>query len=318
MRVSVIIPTFNRAGLVGETLDSLLAQTMQDLEAVVVDDGSADDTAGVVAGYAPRIRYVAQQNTGCAGASNRGIRETAAPYILILGSDDKLAPDCLAVLADRLDEHPDAGMAYGGYDEFGEGARAGDCFERWPPADGMIALKILRQCFFTAACSVMFRRTCVDEAGPFDEELGFAEDFDLWLRLAARRPAVCVRRVLSHVRASRQSKSRNVETIVQNELTKARIIERFLREHPAAAAELPQRERARIAARPYFDAGVWALRHRRRRDARRHLRAFLARYKFYPQGYWYYALSFCPWPLAEWFAGRVEHPQQEDEIPFGL
>lgn len=304
-RVSVVVPSYNRADLLPETLDSLVAQTMTDFEAVVVDDGSTDGTAEVVARYAPMVRRIWQENRGCAAACNHGIRETTAPCILILGSDDLLTPDCLQVLADTLDGHAEAGIAYGDSVEFGDCARPTRFFQRFPPRDGMVAAKVLLHFNLGAACSVMFRRSGLERVGLFDEGLRFAEEVDLWLRYAAASPCVSVPRVVSRVRASTVGKHWNPLAGPAHNDTRGRIRARFIEQHPEVAAQLSRRELAYVQARWHFDAGIWALRRRDRADARRLIGTFLKRCKHYPQGYWYYVLTFLPWRIVRRFDGEL-------------
>ncbi|WP_413989291.1 glycosyltransferase family 2 protein [Labrys okinawensis] len=100
---SVVIPTYNRAGVIRHTLDSVLAQTFDDFEVVVIDDGSKDDLASVIATFEdPRIRYVWQENGGGGAARNRGIDEARGRYVAFLDSDDVFLPDHLSVMHQLL------------------------------------------------------------------------------------------------------------------------------------------------------------------------------------------------------------------------
>ena len=112
-KVSVVIPTYNRAHLIGETLESVLAQTFGDYEIVVVDDGSTDDTRSVVEKVAPQARYIYQENTGIPEVLNVCIREARGEYIQHLGSDDVLIEDTLARSVALLDAYPDVAMVHG-------------------------------------------------------------------------------------------------------------------------------------------------------------------------------------------------------------
>ncbi|CAM5762345.1 hypothetical protein LMIY3S_00442 [Labrys miyagiensis] len=109
---SVVIPTYNRAGVIRRTLDSVLAQTFDDFEVVVVDDGSKDDLASVIATFEdPRIRYVWQENGGGGAARNRGIDEARGRYVAFLDSDDVFLPDHLSVMHQLLGGRADV-VAY--------------------------------------------------------------------------------------------------------------------------------------------------------------------------------------------------------------
>jgi glycosyltransferase involved in cell wall biosynthesis len=116
LTVSVVIPCYNSSGFVGRTLASVLAQTLDDLEVIVVDDGSTDEPAAVVEAVAagdPRVRIVRQENQGLARTRNKGARLANDPrYFLFLDADDILDPPMLATMVDHLDRHPAATLAY--------------------------------------------------------------------------------------------------------------------------------------------------------------------------------------------------------------
>jgi len=110
-RVSVIIPTFNRADRVSRAIDSVLSQTYRDFEIIVVDDGSSDNTREVVTAYGAPVRYVFQENQGPGAARNHGIRVAAGMYLGFLDSDDVWLPTFLAKTVAALDEYPDVDVA---------------------------------------------------------------------------------------------------------------------------------------------------------------------------------------------------------------
>ncbi|VAW76561.1 hypothetical protein MNBD_GAMMA15-435 [hydrothermal vent metagenome] len=110
MKVSVIIPTYNRAQLVSESIDSVLAQSYQNLEIIVIDDGSTDDTPSVLARYGDRITSIRQKNGGVNKARNRALEMATGEYIATLDNDDLWHNDKLALQVELLDQHP--GIAY--------------------------------------------------------------------------------------------------------------------------------------------------------------------------------------------------------------
>ena len=105
--VSVVIATYNRAGLLPETLDSVLHQTFEAFEVIVVDDGSTDDTRKVVRSYGDRIQYLYQENHGPSAARNLGVRYSRAPWISFQDSDDLCARNHLRTLYDYARDHED-------------------------------------------------------------------------------------------------------------------------------------------------------------------------------------------------------------------
>jgi glycosyltransferase involved in cell wall biosynthesis len=189
--VSVIIPTYDRAHMVCEAVDTVLAQTFQDVEVVVVDDGSTDGTSTVVCQrYDNRVRYFYQKNRGRSVARNRGIEASSGRYLLFLDSDDLLLPHALEYEVAYLDAHPGADVVYtDGYfcDEAGQDvARIAPARPVHGPEDILENLVISN--VITACHSAMVRRTALDAIGPpyFDEALRGTEDEDLWIRLAAQ------------------------------------------------------------------------------------------------------------------------------------
>src|SRR4051812_26302017 len=110
--VSVVIATYNSGRFVGQAVRSVLAQTYRPFEIVVVDDGSTDDTAGVLAGYRDGVRYVYQENRGPAAARNRGIAEAAGELVAFLDADDEWHPEKLSRQWEALSASPRAGLVH--------------------------------------------------------------------------------------------------------------------------------------------------------------------------------------------------------------
>src|SRR5689334_17679721 len=113
--VSVVIPAFNRAFILPEALDSVLAQTWKDFEILVVDDGSTDDSETALRPYVERfgVRFLRQANQGPAAARNRGIEAARGKYVAFLDSDDLWLPIKLSAQIPRMEAHPDVVMSYG-------------------------------------------------------------------------------------------------------------------------------------------------------------------------------------------------------------
>ena len=190
MRVSVVIPTYNRADFVREAIASVLRQDYPAIELIVVDDGSCDGTAAVVRGFEPAVRYVWQENRGVSAARNRGGAASSGDLIAFLDSDD-LSDDLW------LPRKVSAQVAY-----FEASAEAQACHtdEIWirrgvrvnerrihHKQGGWQFLASLPRCLISPS-AVMMRRTLWDRLGGFDESLPACEDYDLWLRLTATVP----------------------------------------------------------------------------------------------------------------------------------
>ena len=213
-RVSVIVPTHNAARYLPEAIDSVLGQTYRDFEIIVVDDGSTDDTQEVLARYGDQIRVVRQRNQGSAAARNAGILAARGEFIAFLDADDLWLPQKLERQMPLFGERPEIGWVYSDYREFDEsGLRTRSFFEREglrPPPEGWVLLALARDCI-TWTTTVVIRASCFQEAGLFDGAFPRAQDYDMWLRLAARFPVACAEEVLAlyrHYQAQVTSRTR--------------------------------------------------------------------------------------------------------------
>jgi glycosyltransferase involved in cell wall biosynthesis len=183
--VSVIIPAYNLAPYLTETLASLFAQTRRDFEAIVINDGSTDNTDEVLAPFLDRIVYIKQPNRGVMAARNAGLQRARGRYIALLDGDDLWLPRFLEVLVGMLEADSGLSAAYPNAYFFGSpnfnGRLHQDVFPVAEPVTFDRALR--RECYIFGL--LVFRRTVLDEVGVYDESLQGqgAEDFDLWLRM---------------------------------------------------------------------------------------------------------------------------------------
>jgi glycosyltransferase involved in cell wall biosynthesis len=216
MRVAVVVPCHDDGETLPETLASLVGEEAHEL--VVVDDGSQDpETLAVLAELTARgTRVIHQANAGLSGARMTGVDATTAPYVLPLDADDTLAPGALAALADGLDAHPDAAVAWGDVEVFGELSmtlRSARELDPW-------RLTYLNGIPGTS----MVRRTALLDAGGWSMGSGY-EDWDLWLSFAERGyGGVHVGRVV--LRYRRRSGRMLTDTIPKHEALYARLRER--------------------------------------------------------------------------------------------
>lgn len=245
--VSVVVPVYRSERFVAATIHSVLAQTLQAFEVVVVDDGSPDRSIEICKSFAdPRLRYVHQPNRGLAAARNAGIRAARGRYIAFLDSDDLWAPDKLTRQVEHLASRPGVGVSYGysifidengerlgGYQMLGrERTRAADCFVSNPIGNGSNAM---------VRAAVFSEDRWRDGARPppwgclFDEELRQAEDYELWLRIAllTRWRIACIPWVLTYYRVHPASLSADVD--VQDRFHR-RAIEKVAAYAPALVA----------------------------------------------------------------------------------
>jgi glycosyltransferase involved in cell wall biosynthesis len=188
------MPAFNRAHFIGRALESALSQTHPPDEIVVVDDGSTDNTSEIIAGFGEKVRYFRQNNAGPSSARNCAIREARCDFVALLDSDDLWSRDRLEKQVALLERHPELDVIFGLESKFDteDGLKAPeinheDYFEfldsvPCPVPDPVQML--LRENFFIATSSVVFRRACVERVGYFDEKIRLAEDYEYWLRFA--------------------------------------------------------------------------------------------------------------------------------------
>lgn len=229
--VSVVIPTYNYGHLVGEAVESALAQTYPSVEVIVIDDGSLDDTRERLTRYGNRIRYCYQPNAGLSAARNAGIQFARGDFIAFLDSDDAFHPTKLEVQMRWMQGDPSIALC------------ATDCIggdtPKWPTIDpGEIHARdvtlmelVLRSRF--GSCGVLVRKQCFERVGNFDTSLRSAEDRDMWIRIASEFRVVKLSAPLWWYRPTPGSMSRNA--------AKMELFERMVLERALAAPTLQSR-----------------------------------------------------------------------------
>jgi cellulose synthase/poly-beta-1,6-N-acetylglucosamine synthase-like glycosyltransferase len=189
-KVSVIVPAYNVRSYIEEALVSLESQSLQEFEAIVVDDGSTDGTAEVVELFCQRdsrFRLLQKQNGGLSSARNHGIRHARADYIALLDSDDTYEPDKLANHVAVLDRVPEVGVVYSASRAIRDDGHPTLMYLNGKPVYSDPLLALLCKNFIGHGSNAVFRRCLCDEVGEFDEALRSSEDVDFWLRIAATR-----------------------------------------------------------------------------------------------------------------------------------
>lgn len=196
--VSIIIPTFNRVEYLRAALDSVAAQTFQDYEVIVVDDGSTDGTQAYVADRPERIRYFWQPNQGVAEARNHGLRVIRSQYVAFLDSDDLWTPEFLAKTVGLLGQDPGLALVYTRFTSMDAAGRILGRHNK-EPFGGDVTLRLFASTFIHTS-AVVARSHAIRDAGGFDGRLSHNEDYDLWLRLSLRHrfglitEPLCIRR----------------------------------------------------------------------------------------------------------------------------
>jgi glycosyltransferase involved in cell wall biosynthesis len=267
--ISVVIPAYNAARFIGDALASIRAQTLRDIDVIVVDDGSTDSTVAKVQGFAPSldITIIRQPNAGPAAARNHGVRRARGRFCAFLDSDDVMLPERLESQLALFQAHPSLGLVHTDlmtFDDRGIIHRTRHAFSN--PCGGAVLDRLLIDNFITTS-TVMAPKERLIEAGLFNEKRRVSEDFELWLRMASRwtigfvdRPLVQYRRRPGSLSADKLLTARCALDVVEN----------FWSEHP----ELQRREskvyRHSLAHHLAF-AGAAALDQRRHGTALRYL-----------------------------------------------
>ena len=184
-KISVIMPAYNAERYIREAIDSILRQTWSDFELIIIDDGSTDSTAAIIAGYTDnRIRFCPNaQNMGVAATLNRGLELACGAYVARMDADDISLPERFAKQAAYLDAHPNVTVCGTAIELFCEGSVTGTRF----PAAGPEKLK--EDLFFSCGIahpSVMMRRAAILELGGYDPAFNGMEDYELWCRVAEK------------------------------------------------------------------------------------------------------------------------------------
>jgi glycosyltransferase involved in cell wall biosynthesis len=184
--VSVIIPTYNRAWILKEAIDSVLAQDFKDFELIVVNDGSTDNTGEILDSYDQDLIVLRQSNKGVSAARNRGIAAACGRLIAFLDSDDLWLPRKLSSQVDFFNFNPAAVINQTEEIWIRNGVRVNPK-TRHHKFSGMIFERSLGLCLVSPS-AVMMKRSLFDEVGVFDENLPACEDYDLWLRISCQYP----------------------------------------------------------------------------------------------------------------------------------
>ena len=213
-KVSVVIPAYNAAQFVRETLDSVLAQTFRDFEIIVVDDGSKDDTAAIVESFnAPQVRCLRKTNGGVSTARNFGIAESSGEYIALLDADDVWETTKLERQVALLDAKPNVGLCFVGMQRVDAQTRLLSLTEAFDYEDFTMAL-LLYSCVVSGSCSsVMIRRDVFAQTDGFDSRFSTAADWEFWLRLSLITKFAPVPEFLVKYRILANSMSRNPATV---------------------------------------------------------------------------------------------------------
>jgi glycosyltransferase involved in cell wall biosynthesis len=210
LRISVIIPAYNRANYLPEALDSVFVQRPAPNEIIVVDDGSTDDTLEVMRGYEGRVRYARQEHQGVSAARNCGLALAQGDVIAWLDADDVWEPGFLATVLPILDTDPEVAGVYTGLTRIDPaGNRLPQVGQTVVPAEELYS-SLVDDCFIQTSTFVA-RKRCFDQIGGFDSRFDICEDYDMFLRLAQRCRIVGIPELLVRYRVHPHNTVSNTE-----------------------------------------------------------------------------------------------------------
>ena len=238
-KVSVIIPAYNAMNYLPATMESLLNQTFDDFEVIVVNDGSFDDTEQWTSQITdPRVKVITQTNQGLAGARNTGIKHARGEFIAFLDADDLWETTKLEKQVQVLQENPEVGLVYTWVAYINDkGKSTGRIFKNH--AEGNVWQKLTEHNIVECGSVAMVRRCCFETVGVFDRNLrSFVEDLDMWLRIASHYPFKVVKEPLVYYRQHSTSASRNWEAM---EKSVRMVIEKAFASAPAELLYLKER-----------------------------------------------------------------------------
>ena len=200
-RVSAFVPAYNAARWIGRAIESLLTQTYRDIEIILVDDGSADGTAGIMYAAAAcdeRVRVAVREHQGTSAASNHAVGMARGEYIARLDADDIALPDRLARQVAWLDEHPTVAVL-GGAMMLIDAGELKQRVLRYVTAPAEVAKAVLSYSPI-AHPTAMMRRSIFQDVGGYRSSFDSAEDYDLWLRVSERADLANLAEVLVYYR----------------------------------------------------------------------------------------------------------------------
>lgn len=250
--VSIIIPAYNAEEFIAETLESALAQTLKDIEVIVIDDGSKDGTASVVQAY-PGVRYIRQANGGVSTARNHGAQLAQGEFLAFLDSDDLWHPDKLRQQVQAMRQHPDSVFCRTAFTYQHGDAEAVRTGAARQDAPHQIISELLPSFLhpYLATSTVMVSKAAFEEAGGFDASLRIAEDVDFYLRVLAEHPkVVLMTEALVHKRPVAGSLG---DDSVAGYVQLLKVYDRFLAQHPHARPVLGEANIARAYHKLHLD-----------------------------------------------------------------
>ena len=176
--VSIVTPSFNQGRFIERTIDSVLAQTYPNIDYLVVDGGSTDETLAILRGYGDRVRWLSEADAGQTAAINKGLRRASGEILGYLNSDDILLPDAISRVVEHLRNHPECDLVYGDADYID----AEDQVTGTYPTAEYSFERLMEDCCICQPAAY-WRASVTESVGLFDETVQLAMDYDYWIRI---------------------------------------------------------------------------------------------------------------------------------------
>lgn len=259
--VSVVVPTYNRAHLIGETIQSVIDQTYPNWELIIVDDGSVDNTKNVVDRFTDnRIHYITIDHCGIFGkVRNTGMQKAKGDVIAFLDSDDLWTPDKLSFQISLLKQDPDSRFIFGHGEQFGQGAIPPPPMETFYSGNVFIPL-LVEERFALVVSSIMVRKEVMLSIGHLNENLIIGSDVDFFLRMASRYKGIFSNKILVKIRKHTQNTSDRLS--VESHFEHVQMVENFFKE-----GYLTKDQYVFLASRQFYKLGLEQLRAKKNKQA---------------------------------------------------
>jgi glycosyltransferase involved in cell wall biosynthesis len=277
--VSIVLPTFNRAALLGETIQSVLNQTYQNWELLIIDDGSTDDTREEVAKLNDqRIKYFSIEHSGIIGrARNVGVSRASGDYIAFLDSDDIWEIDKLEFQMAEFEKHPNAFFILGLGDQFGKNATPTPKLEKFFCGNIFLPFLLERRFIFYVPTWI-FRKSVLEKIDPIDESFTYASDIDFFLRMAYAVEGIFSNRVVVKIRRDGVSHSSESEWAAYDEYK--RMLEKLFGDGLLLRGQF-----TRLAGEHHYKLGLACLHHHNLTQSRKEFFTLLQLRPFHWKGW---------------------------------
>jgi len=269
--VSIITPSYNQGCFIEETILSVKNQSYSNIEHIVIDGGSSDETVKILKKYTPQIKWISEPDNGQTHAINKGLHRCNGKYIAYLNSDDLYLPETIKTVVDFFSSHPDIDLVYGDIIHIDKKSHLINKYE-----PGIIDFeKYLSMPTYLPQPTVFFRRRVLEQTGDFDEKLHLAMDLDYWLRVFLVFNVAYIPEFLAQARMYSETKSQSVNFKYLDErlyiLDKIFQNPEMFNHHPEIQKNFENVKKKSYAS-VHFCGGLVFLRYRKFREAYHHIK----------------------------------------------